>query len=361
MTEEIPDDPSLKAAWNKASQGIEAATTKNSLMDIADEPPPPIPTSISELRSEDGDRAKAPERRATPPPRVKYDPHRAFQQVTPQSPLPQQMTSPAAPPVSIPSPYPTPRSNALALTTNKTPSHTPPGSVPPAAPPSMMPGRPPFPTTYSSPLLPNATPFNQSMMTTPQYGSPQPMPPPLTPGMIHRGVNQQMMPSTPSMTPMWAPQTPGSTGPVHGGYLRQQMPPVGYQNNMIQQQQQPSSQSPLQLYMPQSGMLPPSPGVSPLMPPGMAKPFPQGPRGSMGSMGNNGPMQMPMGYPSPQSQGPYMMGNPMLPPLAQQAQQQQPLPHGRVPQMPQGRGMPMQMPPYQQIPPGAPGGYPRPW
>ncbi|CCA68817.1 hypothetical protein PIIN_02678 [Serendipita indica DSM 11827] len=358
--------PSMSSTWGRSPLSLpvteeawKAATTKNSLMDIADEPPPHIPTSISELRSEDGDRSKAPERRATPPQRAKYDPHRAFQQVTPQSTLPPQTASPAAPPVSIPSPYPTPRTNALALTTNKTPGHTPPGSVPPPAGPTMMPSRPPFPATYSSPLLPNATPFNQSMVATPQYAPPASMAPPLTPGMIHRGVNQPMqMPSTPSMTPMWAPQTPGSTGPIHGGYMRPQMPPVSaYQNNMMPQQQQQPSQPPLQLYMPQSGMLPPSPGVSPLMPPGMSKPFPPGPRTSIGS---NGPMPMSMGYPSPQSQGPYMMSSPMLPPLPQQAQQQ-PLPHARIPQMPQGRGMPMQASPYQQIPPGAPGAYPHPW
>lgn len=379
VTDTLPEDPSLKAAWNKASSAAELKPTKNSLMDIADEPVPHIPSSISEVRSEDGDMSKMGEKE--PPARQKYNPHTAFQQVSTQPPLP-QTASPVVNPSSLSSTQPTPRSNALALTTNRTPRQPTPSSLPhiPLPVPQNMPQNPPRPgypqsMAYSSPMLPMASPYSQPMMVTPQYGPPTPVMAPPTPGMMHRSSTpsipmQPPMQGTPLQAPMqgvpmWGQQPPPPGPPGQMGYMRQMQaplpPPVQYQPQMVHQS--PS----LQLYMqPQPGMMhPPSPALSPMAPPGMNKAMMNGQRPSNPNMPggamqpNSLPVSMPMTFQVPPPQVPpqqmgYMMHSPMQAPGTPQQQFN--------PQMrpPQGRGMPMH-PPQYPTPAPPPSGFPRPW
>jgi hypothetical protein len=372
VTEVLPEDPSLKAAWNKASSGLETKATKNSLMDIADEPVPHIPSSISEVRSEDGDAMRTGEKDSSVPARQKYNPHRAFQQVSSQPSLP-QTASPVTVPSSISSTQPTPRSNALALTTNRTPRQTPPSSLPP--PPLPVPqSMPPNPSrgTYSqgmpypSPMLPVASPYNQPMMV-PQYAPPTPVMAPPTPNMHRSSTPGGQMQGPVQGAPLWGQQPPvghASGPPAQMAYMRQMQaplpPPVQYQPQMIQH---PSSQS-LQLYMPpQQGMMPPpSPGLSPMAPPGMNKSLPNIPRPNNPNM-SGVPMQqaplpvsVPMTFQMPPHAPPQQMGYMMASPLqAPGTPQQQFNPQMRPPQ---GRGMPLHP---SQYPTPAPNGYPRPW
>ncbi|KAG8833599.1 hypothetical protein FRC17_010351 [Serendipita sp. 399] len=384
---DLPEDNSLKAAWDKASS-IEAATTKNSLIDIADEPPPKIPTSMSEFRSDDGDAVKRVEKGPTPPPvRVKYDPHRAFQQVSAVPQVPRQTPSPIAPPVSLPSAHPTPQTtNALALTTHQTPGHTPPIALPTNALPN--PSRPPYTVTYSSPLLSNASPFNQVMMQQPPQ-PPQPPPPqfapttpmvaPITPGMLHRTVSggMQMPPSmqqSAPIAPLWGQPTGGPVTPGPGGYARPMHPPhsmpVQYPPNVPPNVPQPPAPASLQVYMPGNMMHPPSPALSAMTLQGMAKGFSanQRPPHVNNSMP---PMQAPpmQGHMPPAFQGPpnpqihYLQHNPLPSPSSTLLQQQGP--PGQLPLhlpqmqgMPQSRGMQMHPPQFQQPQPNV---FPRPW
>ncbi|KAG8822357.1 hypothetical protein FRC19_006138 [Serendipita sp. 401] len=386
VIEDLPEDTSLKAAWDKASS-TEVATTKNSLIDIADEPPPKIPTSMSEVRSDDGDTTKRAEKLPTPPPvRVKYDPHRAFQQVSAVPQVPRQTPSPMAAPMALPSAHPTPQTtNALALTTNQTPGHTPPIALPTSNLPN--PNQRQYSVTYSSPLLTNATPFNQVMMQQQALPPPQPQPPqfapttpmmaPITPGMLHRSISggvpmQSPMPPSNPVAPLWGQPTGGPVTPGPGGYGRPMHPPhpmpMQYQPNVPHNVPQPGAQTSLSVYMPGSMMHPPSPGPPSMGPPGMGKPF--SPNQRPLHMNNTmPPMQPPplqhmptsfQGPPNPQIH--YLPHNP-LPPSSALLQQQGP--PGQVPLhlpqmqgMPQSRGMPMHPPQYQQPQPNV---FQRPW
>jgi hypothetical protein len=373
VTEDLPDDPSLKAAWNKGSSGTEVQITKNSLRDIADDPPPQIPSSINDLRSEDGDATKSSEKPSTPPPtRLKYDPHRAFQQVSSQPAASQTQleSSPVSNSPSLSSSmYPTPRSNALALSTNRTPRQTPPSSLPPPVAP-MTPSHLSYSAPYP-PMHPVSSPYTQPMMIPqyPQASTPVMAPP--TPGMVHRNSAPGMaMQQSPSSQPMWGQQAPAAPSPpVPMGFVRQMhhgsLPPTGaYPAAMVQQVPQS-----LQLYPhPPAGMMhhPPSPAVSPMMPPGMNKPFstpsrtnslPSGvppPQMASPALPVSVPVtfQMPPSAP-PHGQMPYIMHGHMHPPPTQSPQGM--LPHGRPP--PQGPGVPMHPPQY----PPVPNNFPRQW
>ena len=363
VTEELPDDPSLKAAWNKGSSGAEAQITKNSLKDIADEPPPQIPSSINDLKSEDGDTAKSSEKVPTPPPtRLKYDPHRAFQQVSSQPPASQQ-ASESSPASNSQSLFPTPRSNALALSTNRTPRQTPPSSLPPPAT-QMNPPHLGFTAPYPQPIHPIGSPYAQPMMM-PQYPpTSTPVMGPPTPGMVHRSVTQGVSPQQPQPTqPMWGQQVQAAaSSPVPMGFVRPvhtSVPPTGaYPAPMIQQAPQS-----LQIY-PTAGMMhPPSPAISSMLPPGMDKAFPTPSRtnslpGAVPTMPSPAlPVSVPVAFQIPPSapshgQMPYMMPGHMHPQPTQS-------PQGMIahPRPPQGRGVPMHP---QQYPP-APNNFPRPW
>ena len=254
--------------------------------------------------------------------------------------------------------YPTPRSNALALTTNRTPRQNAPSSLPPI-PASMNQPRPGYSMPYPTPMHPIGSPYAQPVMM-PQYPPvPTPGMAPPTPGMVHRNVVQpmQMQPNQPNQ-PMWGQQSPAAASPpVPMGFVRpmhNSLPPAGVYSSPMAQQNQQS----LQLY-PHSavGMMhhPPSPAMSPMMTPGMNKPFPtrQNSQGSVPS-GAPLPVSVPVTFQVPPSNGqmPYMMPGPMHQPT--HSPQGVLPPYGRPPQ---GRGVPLHPSQY----PPQPNSFPRQW
>ncbi|KIM20406.1 hypothetical protein M408DRAFT_138383 [Serendipita vermifera MAFF 305830] len=358
ITEDLPEDPSLKAAWNKGSAGSEAQVIKNSLRELADEPPPQIPSSINDLKSEDGDVSKVGEKLPTPPTtKQKYDPHRAFQQVSSQPPAPQPThePSPVVHSSPLPSMYPTPRSNALALSTNRTPRQTPPSSLPPPAVPMNQP-RQGYTMPYPTPMHPMGSPYTQPMMVSQYPPVTTPIMAPTTPGMVHRNVvpGMSMQPAQPN-PPMWGQQSPATASPsMPMGFVRPMhtsLPPTGsYPASMV-----PPGPPSVPLY-PHStvGMMhhPPSPAMSPMMAPGMAKPFPNPTRQNSLPNGvplapNGLPVSVPVTFQVPPSNGhmSYMVPGHMHPP-SHSPQGVLP-PHARPPQ---GRGGPLHPSQYPPAP-----------
>jgi hypothetical protein len=364
IAETLPEDPSLKAAWTKAS-GADSKPIKNSLMDLADEPPPQIPSSINDVKTEDGEANKVTEKVPTPPAvKMKYDPHRAFQQVSSPQATQQATGSPVIREGSLPSVHHTPRTNALALTTNRTPRQPPHATLPP----QNVPMNPPanaYPMSFPSPMLPMATPFPQPMLQ-PQYPQTGPVmgPPPSgmnPPGMVHQVTNPAMqMPAGPSPGSLWGQQSPvtpalpmpygrqvhGSLPPVQVG-----MPPPQqvYQSSVVQH----PPTSPLYIPAAAAMMHPSSPALSPMAPPGMAKVPPSMQRNnSLGGAPNPvQPTGLPISVPVT-FQMPYMAGTP----VPQQMNSQQIPSHARPP--PQGRMPSIPHNPYTMP---HPNGYPRPW
>ncbi|PVG02121.1 hypothetical protein CPB86DRAFT_804823 [Serendipita vermifera] len=341
IAETLPEDPSLKAAWTKASV-TDSKPTRNSLMELADEPPPQIPSSINDVKTEDGEAGKPTEKVPTPPAvKMKYDPHRAFQQVSSPQVTQQTTGSPVTREGSLPSAHHTPRTNALALTTNRTPRQPPHTALPP----QNIPMNPPantYPMSFPSPMLPMATPYTQPMLQ-PQYPQAPPVmgPPPSgmnPPGMVHQVTNPAMtMPPGPTPGSLWGQQSPVTPAlPMpYGRQVHGSLPPVQvvYQSSVVQHP--PTSP----LFMPPTaGMMhPSSPALSPMAPPGMNKVPP------MGGPSNPVPVTFQM---------PYMPGAPV--PAQMNAQQvpshARPPPQGRMPSIPHN---PYTMP--------HPNGYPRPW
>lgn len=210
----IPEDPSIKAVWNKNTAEPEAAATRNSLKDIADDPPPSIPSSISDLKSEDGDKAP------TPPTKMKHDPHRAFQQVPGQ---PNGSTASTSPNVnrgaSTPPTHSTPRSAPQSVNGSRTPRQGPPMSLP-MPPPGMNPPTRSYSVPYPPQLVAIHTPYpTGAQMVANQFpqGS-SPMMPPPNGSMMPRGGAMASPQVVQQGTPMWG--QPGPPPPNQVGYMR---------------------------------------------------------------------------------------------------------------------------------------------
>ncbi|KAG8953341.1 hypothetical protein FRC04_002751 [Tulasnella sp. 424] len=174
----------LKAVWESAASAA-GTSIENSLRGIVDELPPTIPTSVQEMKSDDGENKIEPGISVTAvasaipdppaPKRSLQDAHRAFQ-IVPESPA-----STAKPP-----PYPVPP----PTTVPQRPTESSQAMLPPS--PYMMPGQPPFPTS-------------NGYGPRPPYGHPTPP----TPNMMW-GQPPQYVPNGSLSVRQ---QTPGGTGP----------------------------------------------------------------------------------------------------------------------------------------------------
>lgn len=174
----------LKAVWESAASAA-GTSTENSLRGIVDELPPTIPTSVQEMKSDDGENKIEPGISVTAvasvtpdppvPKRSLQDAHRAFQ-IVPESPA----SAPKPPPYPLPPPSTVPQR----------PTESSQAMLPPS--PYMMPGQPPFPTS-------------NGYGPRPPYGHPTPP----TPNMMW-GQPPQYVPNGSLSVRQ---QTPGGTGP----------------------------------------------------------------------------------------------------------------------------------------------------